>query len=75
MVLNGVDRVDSKGSYSIENSVPCCKTCNFMKGPMAKGEFFDQVFAIQKHAGQQERWYRAKAAPTTPVAWAQTTAA
>lgn len=75
LALNGVDRVDSKGSYSIENSVPCCKTCNFMKGPMAKGEFFDQVFAIQKHAGQQERWYRAKAAPTTPVAWAQTTAA
>ena len=53
LVLNGVDRVDSKGSYSIENSVPCCKTCNFMKGSMGKREFLDQAVAIQKHAGQQ----------------------
>jgi len=47
--LNGVDRVDSNGSYSIENSVPCCKTCNFMKGSMKKWEFLAQVNAIRDH--------------------------
>lgn len=29
--VNGIDRMDSNGSYSKENCVPCCKTCNYMK--------------------------------------------
>ena len=52
-VLNGVDRVNSDGNYSIENSVPCCKTCNYMKGPMKKREFIAQVHAIYEYAKQQ----------------------
>jgi hypothetical protein len=30
--LRGVDRIDSDGVYSPNNSIPCCATCNFMKG-------------------------------------------
>ena len=29
--LNGVDRVDNKQGYVLENCVPCCKVCNMMK--------------------------------------------
>lgn len=29
--VNGIDRMDSFGSYSKDNCVPCCKGCNFMK--------------------------------------------
>lgn len=29
--VNGIDRMDSFGYYSIDNCVPCCKGCNFMK--------------------------------------------
>jgi hypothetical protein len=28
--LNGLDRVDSKGKYSDNNTVACCSTCNYM---------------------------------------------
>lgn len=31
-VLNGIDRLDSKKSYSPENCVACCTHCNLMKG-------------------------------------------
>ncbi len=29
--LNGIDRLDSKVGYSVDNCVGCCKVCNFMK--------------------------------------------
>jgi len=29
--LNGIDRMDSKKGYTVENCVPCCKICNYMK--------------------------------------------
>ena len=37
---NGIDRVDSKKGYSKDNSVACCKHCNFAKNSMTKQEFF-----------------------------------
>jgi len=30
--LHGIDRRDSDGDYTLENSVSCCRMCNFMKG-------------------------------------------
>ena len=32
--INGIDRVDSNIGYTNENSVPCCKTCNFAKNDL-----------------------------------------
>ena len=48
-VLNGIDRVDSSGDYTVQNSAPCCKTCNFMKGAMTKRKFARHVTVIHKH--------------------------
>jgi 5-methylcytosine-specific restriction endonuclease McrA len=33
-IYNGIDRKNNSKGYTIENSVPCCKTCNVMKGAM-----------------------------------------
>lgn len=30
-VYNGIDRKDNKVGYTSDNSVPCCKMCNFAK--------------------------------------------
>jgi hypothetical protein len=29
---NGIDRVDNSKGYTPENTVPCCKICNKIKG-------------------------------------------
>jgi hypothetical protein len=38
-VYNGIDRKDSSLGYTPENSVPCCKTCNFAKRTQTVEEF------------------------------------
>ena len=45
----GVDRLDSDGSYTLENSKPCCKTCNQMKNDMTEQELIDHIKQIIKH--------------------------
>jgi hypothetical protein len=47
--FNGIDRVDNNAGYYLQNAVPCCKACNFMKGCQAKQEFLSQVRAIYLH--------------------------
>lgn len=42
----GIDRIDSDGSYNIENVVPCCTTCNYMKKSLKQDTFFEQCFKI-----------------------------
>ena len=44
--LNGIDRVDSAGTYTKENCVPCCPTCNTMKNSLSKKDFIDHVNRI-----------------------------
>jgi hypothetical protein len=43
---NGLDRLDSSVGYIIDNIVPCCQRCNFMKMKMLKDEFLEQVEKI-----------------------------
>lgn len=38
-LYNGVDRKDNSQGYTKENCVPCCRTCNWMKGKMSEAEF------------------------------------
>jgi hypothetical protein len=36
---NGIDRIDILKGYTEENSVPCCKYCNFAKHTMTEQQF------------------------------------
>lgn len=46
---NGVDRVDNTKGYVINNCVPCCKICNYMKLQMSSLEFYNQIERIFKY--------------------------
>lgn len=45
-ICNGVDRVDNAVGYTIDNSVPCCGTCNRMKSDMSVESFLKHVNSI-----------------------------
>lgn len=45
--LNGIDRKDSNKGYSLDNVVPCCTKCNYMKNDRSESEFID----ICEHLG------------------------
>lgn len=36
---NGLDRVDNAQGYTNDNSVPCCKHCNCVKGKLSLSDF------------------------------------
>ena len=42
-IYNGIDRVDNNKGYTIDNVVPCCKTCNSAKGRLTLQEFKDWI--------------------------------
>ncbi|KAG1673111.1 hypothetical protein FOA52_013181 [Chlamydomonas sp. UWO 241] len=51
-VLNGIDRVDSSIGYDVTiNLVPCCSTCNAMKGACHTSTFISCIRVIAKHRG------------------------
>lgn len=37
---SGIDRLDSSKGYTVENTVPCCKQCNYAKLTMTEQEFY-----------------------------------
>lgn len=47
---NGLDRVDSAGDYTVANCVPCCWTCNRMKGDLSASDFLAAVARIAQHS-------------------------
>jgi 5-methylcytosine-specific restriction endonuclease McrA len=47
-IHNGIDRVNNSVGYTIDNCVPCCKTCNRMKHKLDKQAFLAHVCKIQK---------------------------
>ena len=47
--FSGVDRIDSNKGYTIENCVPCCKTCNRMKRTMSPQEFVKRCKKIVQY--------------------------
>ena len=46
IAYNGIDRVDPTKGYIIDNCVPCCTTCNYMKRILQRDEFLDHVKKI-----------------------------
>jgi hypothetical protein len=50
----GIDRINSSMNYTIENCVPCCKICNFMKGTLTKNTFITQAHRIAKHTSVED---------------------
>ena len=46
---NEVDRLDNSLPHSKENSVPCCKYFNNMKGKMNENHFLRYVSEIYEH--------------------------
>lgn len=45
-VYNGIDRLDNGFGYTFENSVACCRICNFMKRSMGTKEFLTHIRKI-----------------------------
>lgn len=43
---DGIDRVDSNKSYTIDNVVPCCGICNRMKNKFSLNLFIEQIDRI-----------------------------
>lgn len=39
IVANGIDRIDNNKGYSVQNCVPCCAICNYIKCDMDYNEF------------------------------------
>jgi len=50
--FNGVDRVDSKKQYIIENCVSACTLCNFLKHVMPVDLFFRRIEHILTYQGK-----------------------
>ena len=46
---NGIDRVDNSKGYILDNVVPCCSDCNYMKRAMSISEFKDRIAKIYKY--------------------------
>ena len=53
--LNGLDKVDPKGIYNSDNTVPCCGLCNSMKFIFTIHEFIEGVREIVKFRGDQHK--------------------
>lgn len=48
--INGIDRLDSNKGYTIENSVPCCKFCNFAKHTMSFTDFMAWIKKVYEYS-------------------------
>lgn len=47
-VGNGIDRIDNKKGYVLENCTPCCRRCNAAKGTMPVDDFIQMCLAVTK---------------------------
>ncbi len=49
LLYNGIDRLDNKIGYTIENSITCCDMCNKMKRSYEFTNFLEQIKKIYRH--------------------------
>ena len=52
---NGIDRIDNSKGYILNNVVPCCSICNYMKRTLSKSEFEDHIIKIYNHLNLQNK--------------------
>lgn len=45
----GIDRIDNNLGYTLENSAPCCKMCNYMKRDYKLEEFLNHIKKIARY--------------------------
>jgi len=45
----GIDRINSEMPYTMDNVVPCCTRCNYMKKDLTPEDFLNQCLRIFKH--------------------------
>lgn len=48
--VNSIDRIDSSKGYSIDNCVPCCSVCNYMKLDYNIQFFYNHISKIYNHS-------------------------
>ena len=51
--FTGIDRMDNAVGYETQNIVPCCKSCNYMKGTQSLDEFLRGVNATALRFGRK----------------------
>lgn len=54
LLWNGIDRIASNTGYLFENCLPCCSTCNDMKGKLSLQEFLKAVTRIASNCAFEE---------------------
>lgn len=50
---NGVDRYNNQEGYTEANSVPCCSTCNILKGRYDGDNFINQILKISEYVNNK----------------------
>lgn len=51
---NGIDRIDPNKGYLLENCVPCCKVCNFMKTNKSMDFFISKILEIANNIRKKD---------------------
>jgi hypothetical protein len=51
---NGIDRANNSKGYTSDNCVPCCSTCNYLKGTKNIEEFCALIRRIATHLGTHQ---------------------
>lgn len=59
---SGLDRVDSKIGYTLQNVLPCCPTCNFAKRDMPFDAFMEWIGRLVAH-----HWFRPEQLPSAAI--------
>ena len=48
-VYSGIDKIDPRKAYTVNNTVPCCHRCNFAKSNRSQGEFIAWIRRVYLH--------------------------
>lgn len=53
-MYNGIDRRDNTKGYILENCIPCCGKCNYMKRDLTEESFLSHINAIARFMKTEE---------------------